>query len=815
MNLGRIHISAALPILMKDSPELDVKKVANAIQTLQKNSVMVSDFHVNACASVLGINRQVVHESLVELGVHSWSKGHHSPSYLTSLTQQWSAFLHFGHVYSIFFVESHPKWAEWMGGNQSSLVPMNEMGKNTQILVHALINIFDSADKAAIRTVEFLHKKGYNNLSPSHVLQYVRKSGCELPSLLLQPAILSYLGTFPLRSEKNLTVPIDATMGSCEGCFKKFSDESYGAWGYKDSGLVLNVNSNGTKQVTMKGNRYKISGRPMSRLVPFLERVTEITVDPLRVVLPKAATITISCSDISERVLNRLLEIVSADSDRITMSDIERVRHGTGHSQEDMFMIRSDNLKDTRFPDAVIYPLDEKEVERLTNVAVEERLCLIPFGGGTNVIHATWCPPKDKDPRPMISVDMRLMNNILEINEEDSTIHVQAGITGGDLVQELQSRGYTIGHEPDSIEFSTLGGWIATKASGMKQNKYGNIEQIVKSVRVVSSSGRLCQPNNSQGASFSRVSTGTDLTSIIMGSEGSLGIITSATLKMWPIPEVKSYESVILHNFEDGLLFVKDISKLGALKPASVRLLDNTQFRLGQSMRSNDSWLKAMKQKLGMIASSLLVDRFELEEMVCVTITLEGSRSEIELQMREIRTLASIYGGICAGNDVGKAGYEMTYAIAYIRDFAMTYGFLAESFETFVPWSKVRSMISATKDRLRREHQDRALPGNPIISCRVTQLYDDGVCVYFYFCMNFENVQNPSAVFAEIELAARKEILAQGGSLSHHHGIGKHRAPLMGEVNSENLREVFMNLKKAIDPHNVFGVANGSYCYKD
>lgn len=816
VNLGRIHVSVASPILMKDSPVPDVKQVACAIQTLQKKSIMVSDFHINACSSVLGINREVVHESLKELGVPIWSEVQNSVSYLTSISEQWSAFLHFGHVYSNYFEGSHPKWAEWMGRNHFTAVPINEMGANTEALLRALLKTFESADKAVITTVEFLQEKGYNNLSSSHVLQYIRKSGCELPSLLLQPAISSYLEICSVRNVNDTTIPIDATIGSCEGNFKKFSSESYGAWGYKDSGLVLNINGDGKKQVTMKGNRYKISGRPMSKLVPFLEHATEIIVDPLRVVLPKASTITISCSEISKPVLDKLLEIVSPDLDRVTTADIERVRHGTGHSQEDMYMIRCDKLKDTRFPDAVIYPSDEKEVERLVNLASEECLCLIPFGGGTNVSHATWCPPKDKDPRPMISVDMRLMNEILEINEEDLTIHVQAGITGGDLVQELQSRGYTIGHEPDSIEFSTLGGWVATKASGMKQNKYGNIEQIVKSVRVVSSSGKLWQHINSQRAAFSRVSTGTDLTSIMMGSEGSLGIITSATLKMWPIPEIKNYESVILHNFEDGLLFVKDISKLGALKPASVRLLDNTQFRLGQSMRSNnESWLKAMKQKLAMMRSILSVDRFEPEEMVCVTIALEGSRSEIELQMREIRTLASTYGGICAGNDVGKAGYDMTYAIAYIRDFAMTYGFLAESFETFVPWSKVRSMITATKNRLKREHQDRALPGNPIISCRVTQLYDDGVCVYFYFCMNFENVQNPSATFAEIELAARKEILTQGGSLSHHHGIGKHRAPLMGEVNSDDLREVFMNLKKAIDPHNVFGVANGSYSYTE
>jgi alkyldihydroxyacetonephosphate synthase len=808
---------------MKDDPNLNVKKVAVAVQILQQNAVLISQYHIDACASILDIQPEIIRNSLQEMGHDLWPEDHSPcppPQLPISETERLAIFLHFGHYYSKLMMQSHPKWGIWLGLKFNDGMTDTAIHDNTRIVLQTLRNLFDKANEVVKEAVDLLESKGFCNPTPSHVYQYSRQSGYHIPSSLLYPAVLIHLGETHGHNSKGFisyrSDPVTPLFekGDEVDTHPSMASESFGAWGFKDSGFVVKIENNGSKSVIMKGNRYKISGRSMPKLIPFLENETNVEVDPLKVALPKSAQVTIPSSDLPDDLLQALRKIVSNDLQRMLTSDLVRARHGTGHSQEDMYMIRNDTLSQIRLPDGVIYPENEDEVKSLVSLAAEKDLCLIPFGGGTNVCHATWCPPKDQDPRPMITVDMRRMNKILSINEEDSTIHVQAGITGGDLVREMASRGYTIGHEPDSIEFSTLGGWIATKASGMKQNRYGNIEGIVKEVRVISSCGELWQHNDGNGASFARVSTGTDLSSIMLGSEGSLGIITSAVMRIWPVPQVREYESVILHKFEDGLLFMKDVSKLGALKPASVRLLDNTQFRLGQAMQSKDSTIKSIKRSLTKIATSLFADNYRSEEIVCATVTFEGSESEVHLQTQHIRNLASKHGGLCAGSEIGKSGYDMTYAIAYIRDFAMTYGFLAESFETFVPWSKLRSMINATKERLKTEHEERALPGNPIITCRVTQLYDEGVCVYFYFCMNFNNVKDPSAVFADIELAARLEILAQGGSLSHHHGIGKHRAPLMDKVNSEGLRKVFMNLKDAVDPDNVFGVRNGTYSFQ-
>eukprot|EP00559_Dactyliosolen_fragilissimus_P000253 CAMPEP_0184874228 /NCGR_PEP_ID=MMETSP0580-20130426/42276_1 /TAXON_ID=1118495 /ORGANISM="Dactyliosolen fragilissimus" /LENGTH=608 /DNA_ID=CAMNT_0027377213 /DNA_START=5678 /DNA_END=7504 /DNA_ORIENTATION=+ len=592
---------------------------------------------------------------------------------------------------------------------------------------------------------------------------------------------------------------------------RKFEEiENFGSWGFKDSGFVVKRKADGEAFVTMKGNRYEICGKQMTGLIPFLEEETRLKFDFRRVILPQAPEcIQIDPGTFTPEDKVKILQVIQYDKDRLTSEDLCRIRHGSGHSQEEMFMIRSGNLTGVRFPDVVVYPKEELEIENLVYLASKEGWCIIPFGGGTNVSHATRCPSKEIDIRPIISLDMRLMNKIIFINEENCTAHVQAGITGSDLLLSLRNRGYTFGHEPDSMEFSTLGGWIATKSSGMKQNKYGNIEDIIKGIRAVSTNGMMWQNKNSENSAFGRVSTGIDLCALMLGSEGSFGIITSAVIKIWPLPEVKEYESIVLQSIDDGLHFVRDIAKMGKIKPASVRLLDNKQFRLGRSMSTSSSFLASVKNKFKALLLQKSTNSGSFHALVCCTICFEGTESETKLQKEQIKCLASKHGGVLAGAQVGESGYRLTFSIAYLRDFVMSHGYLAESFETFCNWSNITSLIYGTMDFIKKEHHRKLLPGVPIISFRVTQIYDEGACIYFYFCMNFTNIPNPSRTFSEIELAARNTILLLGGSLSHHHGIGKLRAQFLGNVNSKPFNKFLKDLKNSFDPENIFAVRNG------
>jgi len=843
VNVGRIHVVAATPLHLHSCREPQISQVAVAIQQLQQHNTLISSFHLKAGASAINISADIIQRSIEKLGYSSWPHSHATTRHETlplpiTESEIWSIFLHYAHIYGQFFINSHPRWAAWLNVcHIDANVETISMDEDTRNIVAALTSHFEAAENLIDKVISKLKLKGFHEPSYPHIIQYAQESNCKVtvPSLLLNAAILMRIEEESKQRNSDIlksygehhNKPVEPLFnvkgqspknekGADEVCIK--SEESFGSWGYKDSRIVLNVNRDGSKCVTMKGDRYRISGKPMPFLVSFFEDESNMKISPTKIMLPATPQLSessIPSCDLSVQQIDKLYGILNYDKERVSTNEIDRIRHGTGHSQEDMYMIRSGRIAEIRVPDVVVYPQSEEEVDQIVCLAAKEHWCLIPFGGGTNVSHATRCPSRGIDSRQMISVDMQLMKNILSFNEEDRVIHVQAGITGSDLVRQMESRGYTIGHEPDSLEFSTLGGWIATKASGMKQNKYGNIENIVKDVCVSGPKGRMWQnhhsDNNDKTSSFGRVSTSTDLSSLMLGSEGSLGIITSAVIKVWPLPDVKEYDGFIFPTFDDGFRFLNDVAKMGALKPASIRLLDNRQFRLGQAMRSSNSLFQTLRNGSLKIVTNLLGNSFDTLQMACATVTFEGTTSEVSLQKSMIKSLSLKHGGLCAGSEVGKIGYDMTFAIAYLRDFAMTYGFLAESFETFVPWSKVSNLITLTVDRIKKEHRERFLPGNPFISYRITQLYDEGVCVYFYFSMNFENVKDPSHVFSEIEHSARNEIMKQGGSLSHHHGVGKLRSSFMDRVNSPNYRTILDHLKEAIDPDNIFGARNGAY----
>jgi alkyldihydroxyacetonephosphate synthase len=447
----------------------------------------------------------------------------------------------------------------------------------------------------------------------------------------------------------------------------------------------------------------------------------------------------------------------------------------------------------------VVYPTSEDEVVTIVEAARTHDVTLIPYGGGTNVTEALRCPADER--RPIVSVDLSRMARVLWIDPVNRTACIQAGAAGRHIAATLAAHGFTMGHEPDSIEFSTLGGWIATHASGMKKNRYGNIEDLVLDVTAVTASGTL-----TRSALAPRESVGLDVRRLLLGSEGRLGIITSAVVKLFPLPEVQRYGSVLLPSFDQGVQFLYDLNAAGH-PPASVRLVDTLQFQFGLALKPASTGLKALKSRLEKLFVTK-IKGFDPHQMVACTLVFEGSKDEVAAQERTVARLAQRHGGMPAGAENGKRGYLLTYGIAYIRDFVMNHYILAESFETSVPWSQVLSLCARVKQRIYDEHARRGLPGRPFVSCRVTQIYPTGVCVYFYFAMYHKGVERPSEVYAELEHAAREEILACGGSLSHHHGIGKLRQGFLPEIMSPAAQAWCRDTKRALDPGNLFGAAN-------
>ncbi|MEP6765669.1 MAG: FAD-binding oxidoreductase, partial [Gemmatimonadaceae bacterium] len=528
------------------------------------------------------------------------------------------------------------------------------------------------------------------------------------------------------------------------------------AWGFRDTSFKLLENGS----VTLTGNRYALSGLELPNLLPWVSDVMSVNFRASEIPR-KPFPPAISPSRASAATLQELGAIVSPSA--VSVEALLRMRHGHGHTVEEIFAVRHDGF--SRIPDVVVFPQTSGHVEELVAFAAKNNAVLVAFGGGTNVIDALRC--SDNEERTIVSVDMRRMNRILWIDAENQTACIEAGAVGRHITAALAEHGFTMGHEPDSYEFSTLGGWIATHASGMKKNRYGNIEDILLDVQIVTAAGLV-----SRTPVVPRESIGADPRRWIMGSEGRLGIITQAVVKIRPLPETEEHDAIVFKSFEQGVEFLHELTKSGKV-PASVRLVDNTQFQLSQTLKPGvEGAGAALKKKF----EKWYVTRakgFDPNKMVACTLLFEGNRDEVASQQATVKRLASKYGGLSAGAENGAKGYQLTFGIAYLRDFVMNFGVLAESFETSVSWTDVLALCANVKQRLLDEFAKLGVPGRPFITARVTQLYDSGVAVYFYLGIHHGTVEHPIEAYAILENAARDEILKAGGSLSHHHGIGK------------------------------------------
>ncbi|KAK6101962.1 FAD linked oxidases C-terminal domain family protein [Brugia pahangi] len=563
----------------------------------------------------------------------------------------------------------------------------------------------------------------------------------------------------------------------------------WNGWGYADSSFILKDRSN----AILTGNRYDLSGQALPYLLKYME--TRLGVHPdIQTPSVRYEDLIIPVSFDNQDFINFLL------SNNISFSNKSNYRlvRSHGHTVHDIANLRNGTIG--RIPDIIVWPKNEEEVLTIIDGAMKFNVVIIPIGGGTSVTGALDCPGEEA--RCICSLDMALMNAIIYIDDKNLLCRAQAGIIGQHLERQLNERNYTCGHEPDSVEFSTLGGWVSTRASGMKKNKYGNIEDLIVHVSLATARGiirRQCQ--------VPRVSGGPDLQHIILGSEGILGVITEATLKIFPKPEVKKYGSFVFPTFEHGVNFFREVARQRC-QCASLRLVDNEQFLMGQALKTcSGSLLKSLKHAL----ENLYVTKwknFKLDEIVAATCVYEGTRGEVCSEERKLTTLAESMNGISGGADNGEYGYRLTFAIAYLRDFGMQFSIMGESFETSVPWDKVITVCRNVKEVIRREGMARGVMLPPLATCRVTQIYDSGACVYFYYAFNYRGILTPISLCDRIEKVARDEIIVCGGSISHHHGIGKLRKYWYPASVSDAGLLAIRALKEKLDPKNIFGSGN-------
>lgn len=574
--------------------------------------------------------------------------------------------------------------------------------------------------------------------------------------------------------------------------FYGVNDDLWGhKWGFKDSSFIINDDNT----VTFTGKRYEgISGERLPYLIPFVTKVlnTDIKKEPYFKEVEKKY--------VTERKINQdfVNDIESSfNEDQISFSDEERVLHSHGqNSPDEVFKVLYDKLE--KFTDIVVYVENEEDVINLIQKAKKHNVCLVPYGGGTNVTNALQLPEGEE--RMIVSVDTRRLNKIISIDTKNLLIEVEAGITGKYLEEELQKKGFTVGHQPDSIELSTLGGWISTNAAGMKKNKYGNIEDIVQNVVMVTPNGTI-----NQIKPLVRSSIGIKTQNLLFGSEGNIGIITKAVLKIHKLPECSDYESVVLKDWDTGLDFMYELAHSSSV-PASARMLDSLHYQFGSALKPEKNNIGKLKSKIQKIVFKM--KDFSTDDFVAAVFKLEGSFSEVEYQRKNIKRLAKKYNGLLGGSKEGKVGYNITMVIAYIREFFVPQGILGETLETAVPWSKVNQVKDEANKLLTELHKKYDLPGKPFFCSRISKVYHTGICMYNTMGINVRGIKNPEKVFSDIEHKIRECFIKNGGSISHHHGVGKLRKDFMPETISSGSIDVIQGIKKSQDPDNIFGISN-------
>ncbi len=574
--------------------------------------------------------------------------------------------------------------------------------------------------------------------------------------------------------------------------FYGVNDDLWGhKWGFKDSSFIINDDNT----VTFTGKRYEgISGERLPYLIPFVTKVlnTDIKKEPYFKEIEKKY--------VTERKINQdfVNDIKSFfNDDQISFSDEERVLHSHGqNSPDEVFKVLYDKLE--KFTDIVVYVENEEDVINLIEKAKKHNVCLVPYGGGTNVTNALQLPEDEE--RMIVSVDTRRLNKIISIDTKNLLIEVEAGITGKHLEEELQKKGFTVGHQPDSIELSTLGGWISTNAAGMKKNKYGNIEDIVQNVVMVTPNGTI-----NQIKPLVRSSIGIKTQNLLFGSEGNIGIITKAVLKIHKLPECSDYESVVLKDWDTGLDFMYELAHSSSV-PASARMLDSLHYQFGSALKPEKNNIGKLKSKIQKLVFKM--KDFSTDDFVAAVFKLEGSYSEVKYQRKNIKRLAKKYNGLLGGSKEGKVGYNITMVIAYIREFFVPQGILGETLETAVPWSKVNQVKNEANKLLTYLHKKYDLPGKPFFCSRISKVYHTGICMYNTMGINVRGIKNPEKVFSDIEHKIRECFIKNGGSISHHHGVGKLRKDFMPETISSGSIDVIQGIKKSQDPDNIFGINN-------
>jgi alkyldihydroxyacetonephosphate synthase len=529
---------------------------------------------------------------------------------------------------------------------------------------------------------------------------------------------------------------------------------------------------------------FDISDKP--DLWPFIKEVLQIEDEPLRTPPVRFEDIEVPAQQLNEKFLTAVKNQLQPD--QIRSDKLERLVHAYGKSFRDLLRIRRGIVEAA--PDVVLYPQTEVQVGDIVQTASEYDVIIIPFGGGSNI--AGCLEAHDSSGRMVVSLDMKRMNKVLMVDHRSNTAQIQAGVMGPHMEEQLNAQGVTLGHFPDSFEYSSLGGWVATRSAGMQSDKYGKIEDMVLSLRMVTPSGTIVT------RTVPKSSNGIDVNHICIGSEGILGIITEATLQIHPLPQCREIYGYLFPDFDSGIEAIKACIEQECT-PMISRLNDAAKTALSFAYKTRSSSVQHM---LGKLVKSYLnsVKKYDLRN-VCLMLTgMEGDKDNFRRQRRKVNAIYRKFGGFNLGISPGRTFERGKYDFPYLRDFVMDRNIMADVSETSTVWSNIGPLYAAVNEAV--ETAIRKTGSIPYVGCHISHSYRTGTSLYFTFgCEQQAGMELEQYLF--IKKAAEDAFISHGGTLSHHHAVGTEHLPWVTADISETGIKAVKSLKEGLDPKGI------------
>ncbi|MFT4200768.1 FAD-binding oxidoreductase [Gordonia sp. (in: high G+C Gram-positive bacteria)] len=469
--------------------------------------------------------------------------------------------------------------------------------------------------------------------------------------------------------------------------------------------------------------------------------VTLPTIDP--------STVTVSPSRLTADDLAALRGIVG--DDQVSAADADRLLRAGGKSTPDLLRRRR---TDQQAPDAVVLAATDDEVAALLAWCGENRVAVVPFGGGTSVVGGL--DPETGGLRAAISVDLRRMDQLLDLDEVSQIATLGAGVTGPEAERLLGERGYSLGHFPQSFRYATIGGFAVTRSSGQASAGYGRFDDMVQALTLVTPAGVLEAGRSPKNAA------GPDLRQLVMGSEGAFGIVTKVSVRVHRVPETTEYEGWRFDSFTDAATAFRTVAQEGVM-PTVMRVSDELETALNLARPTE------IGEEAG--ADEDLPDKQTPGGCLAIT-TFEGSPSAVAARAGVVREIFTACGGQSLGPEPAKAWEHGRFSGPYLRDALLDIGVGCETLETVTTWAKLDELKAAVNAALAA-----ALPEPVVVMCHISHTYATGASLYFTV------VYRQEGDALEQWLAAKKQVMQAiadtGASITHHHAVGRDHEPWM------------------------------------